>query len=83
MCCARLDVGLQGYTTLVATFSMKNADEIIAARKALCEPDGPLTKKMETVDSLVAACKTAFYCGEQASLADFHLFTWMGLIRSG
>jgi hypothetical protein len=78
-----LDAWVQTWTVVAATFKIKDADEKLAARKALCEPDGALTKKMKLIDSLVAACKTAFYCGEQVSLADYHLFTWLGLIRSG
>lgn len=68
---------------LMGTFSMKDADEKVAARKALCEPDGAVTKKMQNVESLVAAATTAYFCGPEATLADVHLFCFLGTLRSG
>ena len=68
---------------LMGTFAMKDADEKLAARVALCEPDGAVTKKMNNVEALVAAATTAYFCGDKATLADVHLFCFLGTLRSG
>ncbi|NJR41763.1 MAG: hypothetical protein HC767_02975 [Akkermansiaceae bacterium] len=53
-----------------------------AARKALIEPEGEVTKMMKNVESLVASRSTDFYCGEQATLADINLFCIISALRS-
>jgi glutathione S-transferase len=63
--------------------SLKDPEAKLAARKLLIEADGAMAKKMRTLESMVAAIKTEFYCGESPTLADFHLYTWMSFIRTG
>lgn len=63
--------------------AIKDLDEKIAARKALIEPEGGVTKKMKVVDNLVGACTTPFYCGDQMTLADCHLYVFVSMMRSG
>jgi glutathione S-transferase len=74
---------VQIFSPLMATFAMKDPQEKIAARKALIQPDGAATKKMALVEALVSANTNAFYCGPEASLADVHLFCFLGTLRSG
>lgn len=68
---------------MVPTMSIKDAAEKLEARKALIAPDGGMAKKMQTVENLVAACTTPFYCGEAATLADIHLYCWSSFVRTG
>ena len=68
---------------LSATFAIKDLDEKIEARKALISEDGAIAKKMKVVEALVAACNSPFYCGDSLTLADCHLFMFMGMMRSG
>ena len=65
------------------TFAMKDLDEKIAARKAMIEPEGAMTKKLKIVDSMVASCSTPFYCGDSITLADAVLLVFIGMLRSG
>lgn len=63
--------------------SIKDADEKLAARQALIQPDGAMTKKLKVAEKLIAAVKTEYYCGDQPTLADYHLYTWLSFVRSG
>jgi glutathione S-transferase len=74
---------LQVMPPLKATLSIKDPEEQIAARKALIQPGGKVKKKMDVVEALVGAITTPFYCGERMTLADFQLFVFMGMLRSG
>lgn len=74
---------MQIWQAAAGTFKIKDPEEKLAARKALIAPEGDMTKKMQVVEDMVSSKTTAFYSGEEPTLADFHLFTWLGLIRSG
>lgn len=66
---------------VVDTF-MTPADEKVAARQALCEPEGKLTQKLKYVDKIVGATTTEYFCGDQPTLADYHLFVFTSFLRN-
>ena len=74
---------VQVWLSVVPTFSIKDEAEKLAARKALCEPDGATAQKMKNVEALVAGCTAPFYCGDAATLADIQLYCWLGFVRTG
>lgn len=67
----------------IAATRILGDQEGVAAREALLEPEGEVTKKMRVMETLVTARTTAFYCGDDVSLADIHLFCVLGFLRSG
>lgn len=74
---------LQVFLPVLSTFGIEDADEKAAARKALCAPDGPVTKRMNYVDKIVGAATTDFFCGDQPTLADYSLFVFLSNLRTG
>lgn len=74
---------LQLFSTLAPTFAIQDPTERLAARKALTAADGALTKHLAAIDSLIAAVSTAFYCGDEPTVADFILYVNASNGRSG
>lgn len=76
--------GIQAWTSMYnPSIAAMEPAELLSCRKALAEPEGAAAKKMQNVEALVAGCSTPFYCGEEATLADYHLFCWLSFIRTG
>jgi len=73
------------FTTFSATFAIKDNEEKIAARKALCEGDGKMVSVMAKLDSYLAQyCgEKSFICGDDLTLADVALFATFGTLVCG
>lgn len=74
---------LQVFDPILDTFNIPDADEKLAARKAVIAPDGVMTKKMAVVERTVDAAPGEFFCGDEPTMADYHLFVFLGDLRSG
>jgi glutathione S-transferase len=68
---------------LAPSIAMKDKEEMLEARRTLTAPDGALTKKVQVIENVLNGCKTPFYCGEEPTVADFRLYLWLSLVRSG
>ena len=55
----------------------------LEARKTLTAADGALTQKARVIEKVLEASRTPFYCGEEPTVADFRLYLWLSLVRSG
>jgi glutathione S-transferase len=65
------------------TMAIQDEQERLAARKAQTAPDGALTQKVQVLETVLEGCKTPFYCGDKPTVADFRLYLWLSLVRSG
>lgn len=74
---------LQFMAALGPSLAISDEQERLAARKSLTAPDGALTKKALVIENALAASKTPFYCGQEPTVADFRLYLWLSLVRSG
>lgn len=74
---------LQFMAALGPSLAITDEQERLAARKALTTPDGALTKKAQVIENALAGSKTPFYCGQEPTVADFRLYLWISLVRSG
>lgn len=73
----------QVYQACIPSMSIKDVEERMVARKALTQPDGGVGVKLNTVEKIITDLKTEYYCGDQPTLADYHLFAWLGYVRTG
>jgi glutathione S-transferase len=74
---------MQFMAALAPSIGIEDKEERLEARKILTAPDGALTKRIQVIEKVLEGCGTPFYCGEQPSLADFRLYLWLSLVRSG
>lgn len=65
------------------SLAIKDEVERLAARSILTAPDGALTKKVQVIEKVLEGCGSPFYCGEEPTVADFRLYLWLSLVRSG
>lgn len=65
------------------SLAMQDEQERLEARRVLTFEDGTLTKKFRTIEKVLEGCGTPFYCGQEPTVADFRLYLWLSLVRSG
>lgn len=73
---------MQVFTPYLPSLNIEDKEEQAAFRKALVQPDGAMTVKFMVAERMIADVKTEYYCGDQTTLADYHLFAWLGFVRT-